>query len=296
MKLLKIFIFSLIYWETAMAQSSIAELKNRIEDYFKSVAGTFAVAYYNLSTDEELLINDKETFHAASTMKTPVMIEVFKQEHLGIIKTDKQIIVENEFKSIVDSSVYSMDIGEDSGEELYKYIGQKRTVRELVFDMITVSSNLATNILIELVNPENIMTTMKEIGADDIKVLRGVEDIKAFNLGLNNTITAYDLMIIFKKIASYELISEKVCNEMINILLNQKLKNKIPARLPFNVKVAHKTGSITGVEHDSGIVFLPDGNKYVLVLLSKNLSDQQTGINALAEVSKMIYDYVINED
>jgi len=79
---------------------------------------------------------------------------------------------------------------------------------------------------------------------------------------------------------------------MIGILLDQKFNEIIPARLPANVKVAHKTGSINGVQHDTGIVFLPNGKKYVLVLLSKKITDEKAAISAMANVSKLIYEYV----
>ena len=67
----------------------------------------------------------------------------------------------------------------------------------------------------------------------------------------------------------------------------------IPAQLPKEVKIAHKTGSITGVQHDAGIIVLPGGHKYVLVLLSKNLEDRDKGVETLALISKMVYDFVI---
>jgi len=277
-----------------MAQNHFENLKEKIIERLTNVEGSFAVAFKNLETDESLLINEKETFHAASTMKTPVMIEVFKQAEKGIYNLNDSVMIKNEFKSIVDNSIYSLDISEDGGEELYKSIGKKKTIFDLIYDMITVSSNLATNILIELVDAKNVMSTMKEISANDIKVLRGVEDQKAFEVGLNNTTTSYDLMLIFEAVAEGKIISKDACNEMIKILLEQKFRSKIPAKLPKDVKVANKTGSITGVEHDSGIVFLPDGRKYVLVLLAKNLKNANDGIEAEAEISELIYNYMIS--
>jgi len=277
-----------------MAQNHFENLKEKIIKRLTIVEGSLAVAFKNLETDESLLINEKETFHAASTMKTAVMFEVFKQAEKGIYNLNDSVMIKNEFKSIVDNSIYSLDISEDGGEELYKSIGKKKTIFDLIYDMITVSSNLATNILIELVDAKNVMSTMKEISANDIKVLRGVEDQKAFELGLNNTTTSYDLMLIFEAVAEGKIISKDACNEMIKILLEQKFRSKIPAKLPKDVKVANKTGSITGVEHDSGIVFLPDGRKYVLVLLAKNLKNANDGIEAEAEISELIYNYMIS--
>ena len=287
----KSFILLICFYGMIMAQSNIEKLTAEIKNKLDSAKGIYGLVYKDLQTGENIFYNEKENFHAASTMKTPVMIEVFKQAEEGSFSLDDSILVKNEFKSIVDSSLYMMDISEDSGENLYQFIGGKKTIRQLVYDMITVSSNLATNILIDLVHAENVMRTMKEIGAENIKVLRGVEDIKAFEKGLNNTTDAFDLMLIFEKIATGEIISKKACSEMINILLNQEFNSRIPALLPSDVKVAHKTGSITGIEHDGGIVILPDGRKYILIILSKGIQGSKLKTNIQAEVSRMIYDY-----
>ena len=287
----KSFILLICFYGMIMAQSNIEKLTAEIKNKLDSAKGIYGLVYKDLQTGENIFYNEKENFHAASTMKTPVMIEVFKQAEEGSFSLDDSILVKNEFKSIVDSSLYRMDISEDSGENLYQFIGGKKTIRQLVYDMITVSSNLATNILIDLVHAENVMRTMKEIGAENIKVLRGVEDIKAFEKDLNNTTDAFDLMLIFEKIAIGEIISEKACSEMIDILLNQEFNSRIPALLPSDVKVAHKTGSITGIEHDGGIVILPDGRKYILVILSKGIPGSKLKTNIQAELSRMIYDY-----
>ncbi|GAB2628770.1 serine hydrolase [Emticicia sediminis] len=271
---------------------SLESTKAAIEAKLKNVEGEFAIAFKDLQTGKTLFINEKENFHAASTMKTPVMIEVFKQAKAGKFKLTDSILVKNEFKSIVDGSPYSMDIADDSGDGMYKMIGKKMTIYDLTYQMIIVSSNLATNILIDLVDAKNANESMRKLGAKDIQVLRGVEDQKAFDKGLSNTTTAYDLMLIFEKIAQNNVIDKKSCEEMRKILFDQKFNEIIPEKLPKTVKVAHKTGSITGVQHDSGIIYLPDGRKYVLVLLSKKLKNADAGVKVLAEVSEMIYDSI----
>lgn len=268
---------------------SIENLKSVIEAKFKTVEGEFAVAFKDLQTGNTLFIKEKENFHAASTMKTPVMIEVFMQAKAGKFKVTDSILVKNEFKSIVDGSPYSMDIADDSGDGMYKMIGKKMTIYDLTYQMIIVSSNLATNILIDLVDAKNANESMRKLGAKDIKVLRGVEDQKAFDKGLSNTTTAYDLMLIFEKIAQSKVVDKQSCEEMRKILFDQKFNEIIPEKLPKTVKVAHKTGSITGVQHDSGIIYLPDGRRYVLVLLSKKLKNVDAGVKMLAEVSEMFY-------
>ena len=273
-------------------KQSPEELKKLITSEFSNQFGTFAVAFKDLTSGEEVLINEHELFHAASTMKTPVMVEVYKQAAEGKFSLKDSILIKNQFKSIVDSSLYSLNVTDDSDTLIYNHIGEKRTVYDLMYDMIIISSNLATNLIIELVDAKNVTNTLRSIGANDIKVLRGVEDSKAFEAGVINQVTAYDLMLLFEKIDKEELVNSEASMAMMDILLNQKFNDIIPANLPKEVKVAHKTGWITGVHHDSGIVFLPDGRKYVLVMLSKDLKDEDGGVNTMATVSKMIYDHV----
>lgn len=283
-----LFLFLFSYPIFAQKISS-EEVKKLIQEKLATFSGTFAVAFKDLKTGQTLFINEKESFHAASTMKTPVMIEVFKQANAEKFSLKDSITVKNEFKSIVDGSPFSLDITDDSADEMYQKIGRKMTIYDLTYQMIIKSSNLATNILIDLVGAQNANATMRTFGAKDIQVLRGVEDTKAFEKGLNNSITAYDLMLIFEKIARHKTVSKKASKQMIAILLDQFFNEIIPAKLPKDVKVAHKTGSITGVHHDSGIVYLPDGRKYVLILLSKKMTDFDAGTKALAEVSEIIY-------
>lgn len=276
----------------AQPHTAMQNLKQTIIEQLAQQKGTFAVAFKDISTKKKLLINEKEVYHAASTMKTPVMIEVFRQASKKKISLNDSITLKNEFISIVDASSFALDSADDSEFELYKHLGEKRSIHDLVYQMIIVSSNLATNLIIEKVDAKNVTQTMRKYGAKDIKVLRGVEDQKAYDKGLNNTTTAYDLMLIFEKIARGKAVNKKACKAMISILLDQKFNTIIPAQLPADVKVAHKTGSITGIHHDSGIVFLPDGRKYVLVLMSKNVEEEDKAVKAMATVSGMIYQYV----
>jgi len=285
-----IFIFS------SCAQNMTPQtVKNQIAERLSRQPGVFAVAFKDLSTGKEVLINEEESFHAASTMKTPVMIEVYKQAAEGKFSLDDSVIIRNEFKSIVDSSLFQLSPDDDSDKELYKHVGEKRKLSALVYDMIIVSSNLATNMVIEMVDAKNVTQTMRSLGADKIQVLRGVEDSKAFQQGLSNTTTALDLMRIYEKMANGNVVSEEASQAMIKVLLDQRFNEIIPARLPKTVKVAHKTGDITGVRHDSGIVLLPDGRKYVLVMLSKKLEKPEAGIAAMAEVSELLYRYVTKQ-
>ncbi len=263
-------------------------LKDQIIELMSKTEGDFGLAFKNLDNSDTIFINAHEYFHAASTMKTPVMLEIFNQEKQGKFKISDSIIVQNEFESIVDKSKYSLSINDDSDDILYRKIGQKMTIHDLTYEMMTKSSNLATNILIDKVGAKDVMKLLRSLNIKENIVLRGVEDQKAFEAGLNNKTTPFGLMQIFEHIA----LTQPSNSLMMEILFEQKFNEIIPAHLPKTVKVAHKTGSITGVQHDSGIVFLPDGRKYVLILLSKNLKNADDGVKTLAVISKLIYDHL----
>ena len=269
--------------------------KEIMVEFAKQPAGTFAVAFEDLSTGEQFLMNAHESFHAASTIKTAFLIEAYKQASEHKFSLSDSILIHNDFKSIADGSIYHLDSTDDSEKDLYRRIGEKETIYNLLYRMITQSSNFSTNLIVDLIGAKNANQTMRSIGAKDIQALRGVEDNKAYDLGLNNKVTAYDLMIIFDHLAKGTVVNKKACKAMINILMHQQLREKIPAELPSDVKVANKTGSIDKISHDSGIVFLPDGRKYVVVLLSAGVEDEKSVNATLANVSKIIYDHFVND-
>ena len=274
-------------------KKDLENLKNKINNQISNIEGEVAVAFLDLNDNSQKInINTDVKFHAASTMKVPVMIEMYYQQALGKLNLKDSILLKNEFKSIVDGSKYKMDIGEDSDDVIYNKIGTKQRIYDLMYNMITLSSNLATNVLIEKVGAKKTTQSMRKLGANKIEVLRGVEDQKAYDLGLSNSTTANDLAVIMKAIADKKAGTKEDCNSMINVLINQKWNDMIPKYLPKEVKVAHKTGSITGVHHDAAIVYLPNGKSYVLVLLSKNLKDFDKGTDKLAQISKSIYDFM----
>ncbi|WP_421830962.1 serine hydrolase [Larkinella sp.] len=287
------FISLIPFFSIGQSKTSLEQLRQQIEAQLATQPGRFAVAFKDLTTGQELLIHEREEFHAASTMKTPVMIEVYKQAAQKRFSLSDSILIKNEFKSIVDGSPYSLKATDDSDTLIYTKVGTKLPLSAVLYDMIILSSNLATNLIIEKVDAKKVMQTMREMGAKDLQVRRGVEDTKAFQQGLNNTTTAYDLMVLFEKMATGKAVSPEASQDMIRILLDQRFNSVIPAKLPKTVKVAHKTGSIATVRHDSGIVFLPDGRKYVLILLSKEIKSDAAVVESLATVSGMIYQYFI---
>ena len=273
------------------SKSPAGDVKKKIEELARaSGAEVVGVAFHDLATGGEVLINPDENFHAASTMKVPVMMEIYREAAQGKFSLDDSIPVKNDFLSIADGSHYSVSVEDDSEPSLYKKVGQTETIRELMRLMIVASSNLATNILIERVTAPRVMDLMRDMGANRIRVLRGVEDGKAYERGMNNTTTARDLMIILRRIAERRAVSEKASDEMVKVMLDQQFNEGIPAGLPPAARVAHKTGSITKVNHDAAIIFLPNRKPYVLVVLTRGIQDEKRAHKLIADISRAVYE------
>ena len=248
-----------------------------------------AVAYRDLGTGETLQVREREVMHAASTMKVPVMIEAYRQADRGDFSLDDPLLVENRFRSIVDGSEFTLDPAEDSDAEIYEYVGGSLPIRELIRRMIVVSSNLATDVIIDLVTPESVQKTLAALGAQDMKVRRGVQDLASFEAGLNNVTTAGDLMLVMQAIALDEAASPAACQEMVAILEAQEFNEMIPAGLPPEYRVAHKTGRITAIHHDAAIVYPPTGSPYVLVVMTRGFEDSEESARVVARISAAVH-------
>jgi beta-lactamase class A len=265
-------------------------VRDQIELRIAQDSGAYVgLAYVDLGSADTLFLNADTSFHAASTMKVPVMIELFRRASTGSFRMDQRLMMVNQFASLVDGSPYSLEAGSDSDSTLYKHIGERVRVDSLLRLMITRSSNFATNTLITLVGGEAVTRTMRELGAQRIQVRRGVEDGKAFEKGLNNTATARDLAIILRAIQEGRAASPSATREMLGILLAQEFNEKIPAGLPPGVRVAHKTGEITAVSHDAAIVYPPGKSPYVLVVLTRGLADGARSARLIADISSLVY-------
>jgi beta-lactamase class A len=283
-----VFLGFLFLSQPTFSQASLpATTQSQITDRITASHADVAVAFLTLDGQTEFFYHADNTFHAASTMKIPVMIELFHQVKEGKLQLTGKIPIHNEFHSIVDGSSYKLDPADDSETELYKAEGQTRTVSELCELMITVSSNLATNLIIQKLGVENIRATVKSLNADGVHVLRGVEDQKAFDKGLNNTTTARGLQILFTAIANGKAIDANASHQMIEILERQKFNEGIPAGLPPGTKVAHKTGELTKLHHDAAIVYAP--RPFVLVILVRGLADMKESSAVMADITRILY-------
>jgi beta-lactamase class A len=273
---------------------ALDSLGARINERVAATPGALVgIAFRDLGGPDALFMNADESFHAASTMKVAVLIEAFRQVDAGRLRLDQGILLVNQFGSIVDGSPYSLSAGDDSDSSLYARVGQRVSVRELLDRMITRSSNLATNAVIALVGAEAANETAQRLGATKMRVLRGVEDSKAYEAGRNNTTTARDLAALLVALERGHAASPASTDSMRNMLLRQEFNDRIPAGLPRGTRVAHKTGEITAVAHDAAIVYPAGRAPYVLVVLTRAIGDAKISAALAADVSRLVYDHVI---
>jgi beta-lactamase class A len=268
--------------------SHAASVESEMRKAIAASGADVSLALRPLDGRSEILIDPDRAFHAASTMKVPVMIELFREAHSGALGLDDSLPIRNQFRSIVDGSPYALSEGDDSDEEIYAAVGKTLTLRQLCEAMIVSSSNFAANLLIDKLGADKIQHTVEALGADGIRVLRGVEDQKAFDKGLNNSTTARGLLALLDRLANGRAVDAQADAEMIGILKRQKFNDAIPAGVPAGVAVAHKTGSITRIHHDAGIVYA--NRPYVLVVLVRGIEDQKQSAVLIAQLSRLAFE------
>src|SRR5258705_5274244 len=275
-----------------LASQSDSTLGSRVKARIaQAPARAVGVYYRDLTTGDSLTVGSAVRFHAASTMKIPVMIQLFRDRDAGLLSLDDSVSITNAFHSIVDTSSYLLDVTDDSDSSLYKRLGQRASIRELIELMETVSSNLATNLLIAKVESKRANATTHALGADSILLLRVVEDGKAYRAGLNNTTTARDLGMLLAAIANGKAASAASCREMLAILGRQHFAEGIPAGLPPGTRVYHKTGWVGQVVyHDAAIVEPARGRRYVLLLTTGGIQKDEDAHALVREISRLVFD------
>lgn len=272
----------------SVAAAEVSLYRNVLKIKQEHSLDNLGISFWDAETTIQWSYNADTYFHAASTMKLAVLLGVFRQVDRGELQLDAPVHVRNRFTSIVNQEPFMLDLGRDADPDVYGHLGKTLTVRELAYWMIVRSSNLATNLLVDVVGIPTIQRSLDELEIDGVKVLRGVEDARAFDAGLNNEVTAHGLLKLLRLIADHRAYSEKACAAMLEILLDQQYRSGIPAGLPKAARVAHKTGNISTVHHDAGIVYLDGRKPYVLVILTAFPAEQGRG-TAVAEVSRDIF-------
>jgi beta-lactamase class A len=242
------------------------ELVDLVHKRMGELRGIFGVAIKNLETGEGVLMNADRAFPSASLFKLTVMWEAYRQHEAGRLNFNDVLVVTD--------SAARLDLG-----TLEVPVGTPVTVGWALDRMITRSDNTMATLLAEKVGWPNVNNTMQELG---LRETRQVSD--------RLTTSPRDLLHLLELLALGRGPSTSASTEMVQLLLDQKVNDRLPAQLPRDVPVAHKTGNLDGVVHDAGIVYSPNA-AYVIVLLSEETPDVRQVAQAEAALSRAVYDY-----
>jgi beta-lactamase class A len=274
--------------------TSLSTLTARLDEIeSRSGATWFAIGVHDTETGIAIKRNADRWFHAASTIKVAILVGVYDAIHRGWLLPHSRLHVRNRFWSAADGRAFRVDASRDANSAVHNAVGKMMRISELALHMITTSSNLATNLLLDLVGLDTVQRSLDELGVDGIDIRRGVEDEAAFDAGINNRVTADGLVHLLRLIAEERAFSPNVSRGMIDILHAQEFRSGIPARLPRAVRVAHKTGEISTIAHDAGVVYPPGRKPYVITILTEWAPDTTGRSAAIAEASHAVYEFLV---
>ena len=271
------------------ADEKTTELRSAIEAIAREQKTiTCAVSVHDYDSGFRFSLNGDRIFHAASTIKVAILLALMKAVDEGQARLDDPLHVRNRFLSVVDRAPYKLDRSSDGYPQLYKSIGRTAKIGDLADTMITSSSNLATNLLLDFVGTEEAAKVLRDAGVEGVHLRRGVEDENAYDEGVNNETTADGLVQLFGVFRG-DFLSKTSREHAIHILLQQRFTSMIPAGLPSHATVAHKTGEISTVCHDAGIVYLPEREPYIVAVLTEVDSDSNARRDTVAKISEAVY-------
>jgi beta-lactamase class A len=254
----------------------------------ESKARAVAVALLDLESDFRFSLAGDRWFHAASTIKLAVLLAIFRAADEGRLRLDDSLHVRNRFVSAADGSPFRVDPSSDAMPELYQAIGRTAKISALAEGMIVASSNLATNLLLDFLGVEYARNVLRDAQVSGVELRRGVEDRAAHEKGIDNEATADGLLTLLSALRG-DFLKKESKEQAIQVLLAQRFNSMIPAGLPAHATVAHKTGEISTACHDVGIVYLPEREPYIAVILTEFDAEQNGRRETVAAISEMIY-------
>jgi beta-lactamase class A len=260
---------------------------------------TFGIVVKDLGTGVTVKRNPQATMHAASTMKTAVLLEALRRVDAGTLSLSTETPVVDCFQSIVDGTPFRVELEAGGDDRIAPYLGKSARLDFVVREMIVRSSNVATNLMLGLCPAKDVQTFVDALGAPSVKVRRMVEDTKAYEAGISNETDAEGMAVLVEAAVKSPKLSAEARRLAFEILAAQEHNDQIPAGIPkqAGAVVAHKTGSISKVQHDVAFVRLPDGREYVLVLLATDFGANEEGrkrvVEATRKMSRAVWEAMI---
>lgn len=278
-----------------MPRSALLQRIQRVAE--KARFSHVAVSFHDYETALRFSYCGDRVFHAASTIKVALLVAVYRCAEEGRIRLGDTLHVRNRFRSAVGEEVFRVNLDRDADPEVHKRLGRSMRVRELARAMIVRSSNLATNLLLDYLGLDEVNRVLDAARIDGVLMRRGVEDNRAFEHGVNNEITADGLVKLFRLLCQDSFFRGETREQILEVLRAQEFNTMIPAGLPDRAKatVAHKTGEISTICHDAGIVSLPGRKPYVVAILTEMAAEVETRHAPVAEISRTVFEYLTAE-
>src|SRR5213080_3622558 len=269
--------------------ASPADISVSLREAVEKIAGeskarAVAVALLDFDSGLRFSLAGDRWFHAASTIKVAVLLAIFRAADEGRLRLDDPLHVRNRFLSIASGSPFRLSPTSDGMPELYRAIGRTVKISALTEGMIAASSNLATNLLLDFVGVEYARNVLRDAQVSGVELRRGVQDENAHERGIDNEVTADGLLTLLCAVRG-DFLKQPSREEIIRILLAQRFNSMIPAGLPPHATVAHKTGEISTACHDAGIVYLPEREPYIVVILTEVPAETNGRRETIAKIS-----------
>jgi beta-lactamase class A len=242
-------------------------LKQDVVKYLGGVQGKHAVYFKDLESGQSFGINEKLPIPPASCIKVPVVLYLYQQVAAGKLQWNQRV-------------AYHRATDYEAGAGALQYTaeeGNTFSLRCLATVAITISDNVAYNMLVRYLGADNIMKFIKPIGPNTTRA------------GGSALTTAKDLGAFAEAAYHFDQKNPSQGNRLISDLANSIFHIGLPGKLPSNLQVAHKEGSISGVVNDMGIVYCK--RPYILAVMSLDTPDEDTGFHQIAELTRLIYDF-----
>ncbi len=254
-------------------------LKNRLKQLFAEYPADRFIPhlyFYNPQDGQSVEINGYDPVPAASVIKLPILLDYLMTVDKGLVTEDTPLLYADFHRA------------GGSGDLQYKPSGQGLFANDVAGQMIRISDNTCTNMMISHMGGlDAVNERLSDLGLLNTRIRNMLPDLEG-----TNTISPYEMVTIMNNIDHGPIISELSRQNGLDILKSTHNRHLLVAPLPQDVVVAHKTGDIGTALGDSGAVYLPDGRKYFISMQVERPYNDYTARDMVQRASRLIYDYV----
>lgn len=259
-------------------KASWTVLQQVLADKVTNFKGETGIVIKDLEMDWKISFGQNKLFPSASLAKIPIMVACYNAAQ------QKRIKLEDTLKLKSSDKVSGSGVLKDMA------INTSFTVEELIEFMIKDSDNTATNMLIDLLGFDYLNESFKSFGLKDTNLVRKMMDFRYRKQGTENYTTAEDMAYILDKIYLRQFINSDTSEKCLVLLKQQNINDRIPAKLPIDIVIAHKTGLERNVCHDAGIVFTRKGN-FLICVLTEDAGSSKLAKEFISGIALDIYNF-----